>query len=421
MYEKTVLKNGLRIICFPLEDRDSVSLGIWVNAGSRFETKRIQGIAHFLEHLLFKGCRHYSCRQIKEYIEGVGGLLNGFTLEEVCCYFAKLPYKHLELALEILSDMVMYPLLLEEDIEKEKGVIKEEIKLHQDLPHSYVQQILEEILWPGHSLGRSGLGTFTSIDRIRRQDLIKFKESHYTLPNIVISACGNLNFEWLVKKVERLFNSYNFRSKIAFKKVSPYFREPEVKISVRSTSQTHLAMGFYGLSRSDPQRYSLGLIHTILGANMSSRLFNEIREKKGLVYEIATQVKYLLDTGTFIIHAGLDSKNLKTVINLIMKELNNLKRKNIGIKELKRAKEYYIGQLSLSLEDTLEHMFWIGESTITLDKTYTLNQIKDAVNQITAQQIKRLANQVFLPKKIRLALVGPIEEGADTIKSYLSK
>lgn len=423
MYETTILDNGARLVSGYLEERESVGFGIWIRAGARFENIANQGIAHFLEHLLFKGSRNYSSKKIKESIEGVGGALNGFTSEEFCCYFVKIPYQHLSMAADILLDMVISPLLLEQEIEKERGVILEEIKLYYDLPQNYVQQLLDEILWPDHSLGRNILGTYKTIKNIKREQLLFFKKRYYTPVNMVIAACGNLKHENLLKKIKEAFKKYkfNYNRKNTFKEFVFRSHQPEIKIASRSIEQIHLAIGFPGISRNDPRRYALGLLHVILGANMSSRLFNEVREKRGLAYDIGTQAQFFLDTGSFLIHAGIDKKNLKSCLKIIFKELDKISRCPVSLKELKRAKEYYLGQLSISLEDTLEHMLWIGESMLALDRIHTFKESKDRINRISAEEISRIAKDIFMPLKRKLALVGPIAETKEELFAYLSK
>jgi predicted Zn-dependent peptidase len=421
MYKKTILDNGLTLISYNMPSRESIGLGIWVKAGSRFENKNNQGIAHFLEHLLFKGSKKYSCQEIKQSIEGVGGSLNGFTGEEFCCYFVKIPYKYLNLALDILLDMVLNPLLKEEDIQKEKKVVMEEIKLYYDLPQNYVHQLLDELLWPDHPLGRNILGTYESIDRITRDALFLFKNSHYNLSDIVISACGNLNHKELIEKVRKIIPTSKIDKKPNFEKVPNYPEKLSIKISKRDIEQAHLALGFHGLSRNDFKRYVLVLLHIILGANMSSRLFNEVREKKALAYDIGTQVQFFLDSGSFVIHAGIAPPKTKLAIKVILKELERISQSPPSFLELKRAKEYYLGQLSISLEDTLEHMFWIGESTIALNKTYTLKNVEKQINRISAREIMYLARKIFLPQRRKLALVGPLEEKEEELLKYISK
>ncbi len=419
MYKKTRLENGLRVVTHSMPRMQSVACGIWLRVGGRYESSESKGIAHFLEHLLFKGTRKYSCRRLKESIEGVGGALNGFTSEEFTCYLVKIPARHLALALDILSDMVKNPLLKEEEIAKEKTVIIEEIKMYKDLPQSYVHELLDELLWPGHPLGLSIAGTTESVGRLGKKDLVSFKERYYTPANIVISAAGALSHQLFVRDIKKRFASCTDKKIEAFLPVRGGQHKPQLKIFHKETEQAHLAMGFEGVRRDHPLRYALGLLHTILGANMSSRLFNELREKRGLAYEIGTQMKYFHDTGAFIVNAGMDNNKVEEVLSLILKELEKTKKSTVSAGELKRAKEFYFGQLLLALEDTLDQMLWIGESTAALDKTYNLKEVMKEVNKISLTDIRQVARSIFKEERLNLALIGPLENSQKAILSRL--
>lgn len=420
MYNKIQLNNKLKLVTHQMPDMQSVALGIWVSVGARFETKENKGIAHFLEHLLFKGSKRFSCRKLKESIEGVGGSLNGFTSEEFCCYLTKLPGKYLPMALDVLSDMVLNPLLSETEIKKEKSVVIEEIKMYRDLPQHYVHHLLDELLWPAHPLGMGILGTVESISGMTRKDISLFKEKYYTSPNIVIASCGNLDAGEILGKIDKIFPVHKTNAKGRFLNVKVRQTKARLKILNKNTEQTHLALGFHGLQRNDPNRYVLALLHVILGANMSSRLFDEVREKRGLAYEIGTQVKYLSDTGTFIVHAGIDNKKVKSCVEVVLKELEKIKQELVSEREFRRAKEFYIGQLSMSLEDTLDHMLWLGESTITLDKVYTLDEVINEIDKINLQDLKELARVIFRRENRNLALIGPLEGEESRIYEYLN-
>ena len=397
----------------------SVALGIWIKVGGRYESAEFKGIAHFLEHLVFKGSKNYSCRKIKETIEGVGGSLNGFTSEELTCYLVKIPHAYLDLALDVLSDMVINPLLPREEIDKERTVIIEEIKMYKDLPQSYVYELLDELLWPNQPLGTPIVGTIDSVNKIKRESLFSFKERYYTPPNIIISAAGLLDYDKLIGRVTAVFSSLKDRNINTFSKVNEQQTKPKLKLSPKETEQTHMALGFHGFKREHPLRHALWLLHIVLGANMSSRLFNEIREKKGLAYEIGTQVKYFQDTGAFIVHAGIDNRKVKDAIKLILKELKKAKDKLVTTAEFKRAKDFYLGQLMLALEDTFDHMLWIGESTATLDKVYSLKDIINEVRKIKQQDIQQVAKYIFQEKKLNLALISPLKDSEQVIYDEL--
>jgi predicted Zn-dependent peptidase len=419
MYKKTILENDLRIITHPMKRMQSVALGIWIKVGGRHEAPDYKGIAHFLEHLAFKGSKKYSCRKIKESIEGVGGSLNGFTSEELTCYLVKLPNSHLDLSLDILSDMVINPLLHPEEIEKERTVILEEIKMYKDLPQSYVYELLDELLWPEQPLGMAITGTVESVNRINEEDLSLFKKQYYVPSNIIVSAAGLLEHNKFTNRIKNIFSSLKSKNVSAFLKVKEEQHRPQLKLLHKDTEQTHLVLGFHGFKRDHPSRYALGLLHVILGANMSSRLFNELREKKALAYEIGTQVKYFQDTGAFIVHAGIDNRKVNESVELILKELEKAKYKLISIDEFKRAKEFYLGQLALSLEETLDQMLWIGESTATLDEVYSLKDITKKINKIKREDIREVADYIFQEKSLNLALIGPLKDSEQVIYNQL--
>jgi len=421
MYQKTTLDNGLRLITYTMPRMESVSIGIWVRVGGRYESKDVKGIAHFLEHLMFKGSKKYSCRQIKELIEGVGGMLNGFTSEESTCYYARLPATKQIQALDILLDMVLNPLLNPKDIEKERFVILEEIKMYKDLPQSYVHELLDELLWPEHPLGLPITGEKETVSKLRREDFISFQKRCYTSSNIVIAACGKLEQQKILKRLKSALGGFKASVENTFIPALGYEQKPKFRILKKRTAQTHLAMGCYGINRDHPDKHIISLLHIALGANMSSRLFSEVREKRGLAYEIGTQIKGFADTGTFLIRAGVDNAKIYEAVEVIIKELAKIKDRLVSGSELRRAKEFYIGQLKLALEGTLEHMFWIGEPTLHLNKTYHLARILKEVEKITPDDLKRVARSIFKPDAMRLAIIGPLKEEPQKLHACIRK
>jgi len=419
MYNKTILRNGIEVITHSMPRMQSVALGVWIRVGGRYEDKKNKGLSHYLEHILFKGSKKYSCRRIKETIEGVGGSLNGFTSEELTCYLAKLPHRYLETALDILSDMVINPLLSPQDIDKERTVILEEIKMYKDLPQSYVHDLLDELMWPGQPLGMSILGTAESVGRINKGLLSSFKDKFYAPNNIVISAAGKLVHDKFCLKCERIFSGLGEREKSLFPQARKIQDKPNLKVFVKETEQTHMALGFHSVCRGHPLKYAVSLLHIILGANMSSRLFNELREKRGLAYEIGTQIKRFMDTGAFIVNAGIDNAKVKEALRLIMVEIAKLKRNLVTESEFERAKEFYLGQLMLALEDTLDHMLWIGESTAALDKVYSYDQIAQHVKRLKRSDIKEAARKIFRQDNLNLALISPFKDMEESVYKEL--
>ena len=419
MYNKSILDNGLRIIAHRMPSRQSISLGIWIKVGGRYENNDNKGIAHFLEHLLFKGTKNYSCRKLKESIEGVGGSLNGFTSEELTCYLVKMPSVYLEKALHILSDMVIRPSLPAIEIKKEKPVILEELKMYRDLPQSYVYELLDELLWPEQPLGAPIIGTVDSVSGLGRKEIASFKEEYYTASNMVISAAGDLDEKKLKDLATKIFAHLPRKRENIFLKVEGEQDKAGLKVFYKETEQTHMALGFKSFKRGHPLRHALGLLHVILGANMSSRLFDEVREKRGLAYEIGTAVKRFYDTGAFLVHAGIDNQKVYGAITLILKELSKVKNDLVTDDEFKRAKEFYLGQLKLGLEDTMEHMLWIGETTATLDRTYSLDEIIAEVDSVTRADIREVARELFKNQNLNLSLIGPLKGTEDKIRKQL--
>ena len=420
IYRKKVLANGLKIITYKMPERQSAALGIWIKVGGRFENTGNKGTAHFLEHLLFKGTKKYSCRRLKESIEGIGGSLNGFTSEECTCYLVKVPASHFHTGLKVLTDMVVNPTLPPREIEKEKTVILEELKMYRDLPQSYVYELLDNLLWPKQPLGEPIIGTVESVKSVNRKRLSDFKRKYYTASNIVVSACGNLDTDKLEQDVERAFSGFK-RAKL---NIFPAAREkqgtPAWTILNKDTEQTHMALGFRSFKREHSLKHALGMLHVVLGSNMSSRLFNELREKRGLAYEIGTVVKRFQDTGAFIVHAGIDNKKVPEAIKLILGELRKSSEELISDGEFKRAKEFYTGQLKLALEDTLDHMLWIGETTLMSDKTFSLDKIIAEVSRVDKSAIRAVARKIFRDANINLSLIGPLKGVEDKVRKGLS-
>lgn len=417
-YNRSVMDNGVRVVSKPMPEKKSVALGVWVNVGSRYESPVNSGISHFLEHMVFKGTKKYSCQKIKESIEGVGGSFNGFTSEEVTCYLVKLPAVYLELALDILAGMVVEPVIPADELERERTVVLEEIKMYKDQPQSYVHELLDRLLWPDHPLGMSILGTKESVTSIGRKDLNAYRQSRYTAANIVVSAAGSLDHDDLVRKAGKRFAGLRKSELNACGKFKGALKQPKVSLFYKDTEQTHLVAGFRGLHKEHPLRYALSLLNVILGGNSSSRLFSEIREKRGLAYEIGSGVKFLKDTGAFIVHAGVDNNKVKETIELIFRELRKAVREKTGPAELKRAKEFLIGQMLLSLEDTMDQMFWIGEPSVSLNKVYSPEEIISRVRKVSPDDLQDVCRLLFRGNNTHMALIGPVKDKESAISAW---
>ena len=282
--------------------------------------------------------------------------------------------------------------------------------MYRDVPLSHVHELLDELLWPGHPLGSPIIGERKIISQLRREDLISFQKKYYTPSNIVIAACGRLEHQKILKRLKISLGTLEIKGKNTFAPARACEQKAKLRILKKRTHQTHLALGCYGINRDHPDKHILSLLHIILGANMSSRLFSELREKRGLAYQIGTQIEGFADTGLFLIHAGVDNTKMHQAISLIIKELGRIKNGLVSISELGRAKEFYTGQLRLALEDTLDHMFWIGKPTLHLNKTYNFNRILKDIKKIKPHDLRRVARDIFKPQAMHLAAIGSLKE-----------
>ncbi len=413
-YHRTVLPNGLRIVSAPRWNSESVAIGIWIGVGARYEPNRINGISHFLEHLIFKGTTGRSSRQIKEAIEGSGGSLNAFTDEEFTSVVAKVQPKDLGQAVEVLSDMVLHPELDSKELEKERQVVLEEIRMVRDLPMHFVHDLLNALLWPGHPLGRDIAGTPASLGRICRADLRRFQSRYYRPRNVVIAACGRLSHRSLVEAITRSWGRVPPGRPAVCRRPPQRQRRPRLKIELKETEQTHFSLGFRAFPRSHPDVQALSLLNVLMGGNMSSRLFQRVREDRGLAYEIGSQVKRFRDTGLFSVSAGVEHKHLGPCLDVVLQELKRIRREPVSPKEFEQAVEYLTGQILFALEDTVEHMCWIGECEMLLGRVQPAEVILDQVSRVRRSDVTRAARSVLRPERLSLAVIGPVKKEAQS-------
>lgn len=409
MYPKTELSNRLRVISAPMPQMESVALGVWIAAGGRYESARLCGVSHFLEHLMFKGTLSRTARQIKEAIEGLGGAMNAFTDVEATCLYAKVPAKHAAVTLDVLLDMAFHARLSAGDIERERQVILEEIKMYLDAPMQYVQDLLGTVMWPRHPLGMFLAGTQQSVGRIRRLDIAAYCRRFYTPANVVVAAAGPVSHRLLVEQVAARVGRLAPGRPQRFRRAAGRQGRPRWDCTVKETEQTHAALGFHAFPRNHPHIHGLNLLHVILGGNMSSRLFHQVREVRGLAYEIGSQIRRYRDTGAFTVSAGVEHGKFIRALRVILDELRRVQRRPVGADEFDRAREFYTGQLLLMLEDTIDHMLWIGESELVLGRVSPLGQILDDVRRVTPADVTRVAREVLRPAHRNLAVIGPLK------------
>lgn len=417
-YELTKLPNGLRVLTVPMKGRQSCGVAVWIRTGARYESHQEAGISHFLEHMLFKGTTSRSAQQIKQAVEGVGGSMNAFTGEEMTCYFAKLLKLQMPVAMEVLADMVLNSTFPEAEVEKERYVILEEIKMYKDLPSHEAHEKMSSLLWPKHSLGRPIAGTQESVTALKRTDLVNYQERYYGPANMLVSVAGDVRHQDVLKQVKKHFN---FRGKVkasSFDKAS-FLREGQrIWIKTKKIEQTHLVLAFQGLARVHPDRYKLSLLHVMLGANMSSRLFEEVREKRGLAYEIKSGLVSYIDTGAFIVSAGVEAKKAPECIRVVLNELSQISKQPPSAEELKRAKDFFMSQICMGVEDTLDNLLWAGDRVISGRNVPDLTKIRKNIQSVTSEQISAVAKQLFQSSKLYFTAVGPI---SDSLKSQMQK
>lgn len=410
MHNLTVLDNDLTIVTDRMANTNSLAIGFWIKAGGRYEPQSFQGISHFLEHILFKGTKTRDYRQLKEAVEGLGGVFNAFTAEEYTCYYIKIISKYLEHAVDILSDMVLNPLFDEKEIDKERNVIIEEIRMYMDLPNQYVHELLDELLWPKQPLGRSLLGTYDTIAAIKKKDLVNYKKKYHISPNIIVAACGGIEHDAVVALIGKIFQGKAAGHGLGFEKAKRAQRSPRTNFYHKATEQTHICLGVHGLDRLHPDRYAESILNVILGGNMSSRLFNEVREKRCLAYEIGSGTKEYIDTGALYVHAGVDNHKAADAISVIVSELIKLKDKHVKGEELTQAKEYYKGHLLMGLEDSMSNMLFLGEQIAGSGKLFTKDGIIAGIEKVDFGDIKRVAEKLFVNNSLNMAIIGPQEK-----------
>ena len=411
MFRKTILKNGLRVITVPQKNIQTVTVLVLVGTGSKYEKKEISGISHFLEHMFFKGTKKRpNSSAVAETLDKIGGIYNAFTGEEYTGFFAKVDTDHFDLALDWVCDILLNSQFNSREIEKEKGVVIEEINMLFDHPSSYVQILWRELLYGDQPAGWNIAGTKKTVSAISRQKLINYLKNQYVASNIIVSVVGNIDNYQTVNKVKNYFSKTKSGEPFKKAKVVERQTQPECYIKKRKTDQAHLCLGVRSYNIFHPQRYAQQVLGVILGGMMSSRLFVEIREKLGLAYYISTEVMADTDTGFLVTQAGIDNRNIEKAILTILKEYKKVSQKKIPNSELKKAKDYIKGKMSLRLETSDAQASFYGFQELLENKILTPKQICKKIDKVTADDILKVAKDIFQPKKLNLALIGPFEK-----------
>ena len=409
LYRKTTLPNGLRLVTSAMPHTRSVAIGFFVGVGSRYETEAQAGISHFIEHMCFKGTeRRKTPTEISAAIEGVGGMLNAGTDKEMTIYWCKVAQSHFNLAMDVLVDMLAGSRFDTADIEKERQVIIEEIKMSKDTPSQEVNLIIDELLWPDHPLGKDTAGTKESVTGTDRSMLLDYMRIMYSPSNMVVSIAGNIEHEAVLEAVSHSFDSWNDRKNKP--KFLPFTgtKNPRIRIQKRDIEQAHVCMGLPGLSLADPRRFTVDLLNVILGEGMSSRLFTEIRENLGLAYNIYSYIDHFLDSGALTICAGVEPGNLRTMVTATLEQLAKFKNELVPEEEINKAKELSKGRTLLRMEDSRNVNGWAGAQEILTGKVMTVDEMVTIVDAITAEDIQQMARELIIGDRLRMAVVGPI-------------
>lgn len=408
----TTLPGGLRVATCEMPHAQTAAMGIWASVGGRHEPAPLNGISHFIEHMLFKGTAKRSARRIMQEIEGVGGDMNAYTAEERTCYYATAAAEYFPRVCDVLCDIYLNPRLTKQDIDRERGVIGEEILMYRDEPSSHVQELLNATFWPRHPLGRPLTGTLETIEGMGRKEFQDYRASHYHATSTVVSAAGHVRHDDVVGRVVKAFEGLGTGRKPAAKPAPVPPPGPRVCFEARDIQQTQMAMALPAFSHKDERRYAFHLLHIILGGNASSRLFQELREKRGLCYSVSTHPLTLDDTGVFNISVGLDKKNLEKSLRLILAEFDQLRSKPVGSAELRRAKEYAVGSSRMSLERTSSQNMRLGSSVLVYGKIVDPETVHEKIRAVTPDEIRAAAETILDPSRITLALIGPSPDEA---------
>ena len=408
MYQKTTLDNGLRILSESIPYMSSVSIGFFVGTGSRSESLPEQGVSHFIEPLMFKGTDKRSARDIAEEVDDVGGQLNAATDRENTCYYIKVLPEHLGLGLDILSDMLLHSKFAEADVEKERQVVLEEISLYEDSPDELIHDLHMNSLWPGHALGRNILGTRDSIGAMSREMILDYTRRHYMPDNIVVAAAGNLTHEQLVTQVRRFWDDVRGAAKVSADS-TPLFASGQ-HLQEKEIEQIHICLGTPGVAHDDPRFYASHVLNTILGGGVSSRLFQHIREERGLAYSVCSYPSSFRDTGLFTIYTGVSPENCREVMDIITSIIGDIRSNGVRPDELKRAKEQLKAGLLFSLESSSSRMSRLGRAEISSREYLSPEQLVDKVDAVMLQHLFDLAQPLFRHESTCMTALGPIGE-----------
>ncbi len=411
MYKKTTLSTGLRVITVPQNDTETVTILVLVKTGSKYESKDIAGISHFLEHMFFKGTTNRkNAIEVIEPLDEIGGLCNAFTGEEYTGYWAKVDNKHIDIIIDWVSDIYLNSTIPTKEIEKERGVIKEEFNMYLDNPMMYLSEVWKRVLYGNQPAGRDIIGTKSTILNITRKQIVDYMKSQYTATNTVVCVAGKISENEVIKKIEKAFKNISGKKAKNKEVVLENQKEPKVLIHKKNTGQSQVAIGFRGYNNLHKDRFILEVMADLLGGPMSSRMFTEVREKQGLAYYIRTYNDCDTDTGNFVTFSGLDNKKIFQGISSILNEYEKLTLKKVSEKELQKAKNYLKGKTVLSLESSNAKANFYGMQELLKGEIRETDDLFKEIDKVTVEDIMRVAKDIFTYKNLNLAIIGPFED-----------
>ena len=415
MVRRSALPNGVRVVTEPLEGVPSVTIGIWVESGSRFEPPHLGGISHFLEHLLFKGTERRSAAQIAEEMDAVGGVLNAFTGKEYTCYYARVLAEHAPLAMDLLADLFLHSRLDADEIDRERSVVLQEISQSEDTPDDHIHDLFNEHYWPGHPLGRPVCGTSATVEALDRGQFVDFQSQRYRPDRLIIAAAGAIDHEAVETWAARDFSSLSGSASLV--DGGPPAHRPGVTVTEKPLEQVHLCLGVPGVAQGAEERYAAYLLNTILGGGMSSRLFQEIRERRGHAYAVYSFLSSYRDAGYLGIYVGTSAQWVDEVVTVIARELDGLARDGVRPDELARAKTQLKGNLLLGLETSDSRMSRVAKNEIYHQRDISIAELASGIDRVTHDDLVALASRFARPEERALALLGDL--GGRTVDSAL--
>ncbi len=410
MPEATTLSNGLRVLTESMPAVRSASIGIWADVGSALEAPAQRGISHLVEHMLFKGTTRRTAREIAESMDGVGGNLNAFTDKEATCYYAKVIDRHVPLALDVLADMFLHSTFDPNELAKEQNVVLEEIKMYEDSPDELIHDLFLQTLWKGSSLGDPTIGFAESIVGVTPDDLRAHMRAHYAPNSVLVTAAGNVDHAQFVAEVARQFAG--FTGAVSLPPPEAPSAHPATFVRQKDSEQAYVVVGSQGLSARDERRYALSVLDTVLGGGMSSRLFQEIREKRGLVYTVYSFQAAYRAAGLFGVYAGTSPEKVQACIDVIAEQFRAIAAEPVGAAELQLAKEHLKGNLTLALESSSSRMIRLGRNELAFGRQIGAEEVEARIDAVTAADVQSLAAELLAPEALGLCVIGPVDERA---------